>query len=125
MLGRCWVLTLLSLVLLGCGSEVDAPTDAGSPSDSGGAKPCFEGTSSHPHGTSWNCSDGCNRCGCSDGVISSTGMACGCTDGTSFHLTGSTWICAEGCSICVCNKGGTVSVTGPSSSTACADAATD
>lgn len=106
---------LFALLLVGCGSEIESTpsTDAGadSPADSGGKKACVDGATSHAHGTTWACSDGCNTCSCSDGMISSTTMACGCNDAKGFHATGTTWTCPDGCNTCTCNKDRTISAT--------------
>ena len=37
---------------------------------------CFEGDQTYKHGESWECSDGCNACFCSDGNVISTLKLC-------------------------------------------------
>lgn len=75
---------LIALVLgvaaaAGC-SDDDKPQET----ESLRGKACTEGGNTHASGTSWTCSDGCNTCGCNDGVVSSTTMAC--TDADPFQV---------------------------------------
>jgi major membrane immunogen (membrane-anchored lipoprotein) len=37
---------------------------------------CEEGGQTYEDGEQWDCSDGCNYCGCNDGMVQSTLMAC-------------------------------------------------
>lgn len=116
-----------SLLLIACGSEVsttptvDGGTDA---SSEAGGKSCLDGTTTHAHGTSWKCSDGCNSCNCNDGLVNSTTIACGCSDKTGFHIAGASWTCPDGCNTCTCNKDLTISST-LKDCAPLADAATD
>jgi hypothetical protein len=98
---------LISVLAVACGSEV-APSVT---SDAAGSRSCSEGGKTYAHGASWKCSDGCNSCGCSDGMISSTTMACidggprSCTEGGSTYAHGASWPCSDGCNSCSCIDG--------------------
>merc|ERR1712055_553963 len=63
-------------------------------------------------GESWACADGCNRCRCSNGVVTSTRMRCNrvegksCTDKTgAVYKDGESRTCADGCNRCWCSNG--------------------
>jgi hypothetical protein len=56
-----------------------------------GGPTCTEGGKTYLDGDNWECSDGCNSCGCRDGKILSTLVACvdpGATGGSAGASTG-------------------------------------
>jgi predicted nucleic acid-binding Zn-ribbon protein len=63
-------MVLGSFAAAGCSDDKPAETEKLTP------KACTEGGNTHASGSSWTCSDGCNSCGCADGVVSQTSMAC-------------------------------------------------
>ena len=46
------------------------------PAIDAGPPPCVESGVSHANGTAWVCSDGCNRCYCTNGQLLQTAVAC-------------------------------------------------
>jgi hypothetical protein len=81
-----------------------------------GAQTCREGARTYGDGANWTCSDGCNICGCRDGVVGSTlkgcetppGPAAGklkCEEGNFWHTHGEIWKCSDGCDACGCDDG--------------------
>lgn len=69
---RALILVVLA-TLIGCSDDKPQDTEVL-------AKACDEGGAKRPSGTTWTCSDGCNRCSCSDGLVEQTTMACTDTD---------------------------------------------
>jgi hypothetical protein len=77
---------------------------------------CEDGDRTYEDGDVWTCSDGCNHCGCHDGMKSTTAIGCPeppgeaagklqCWEGERWHVHGMPWTCRDGCSICTCNDG--------------------
>ena len=60
----CPVGTVLDEQSNACVNETDCPRD------------CWEGDMIYKSGETWDCSDGCNTCSCSDGVVITTLVAC-------------------------------------------------
>jgi hypothetical protein len=107
---------LFVVYAVGCSSS-DSPapaitndagiTDAGSETSTS----CEADGKTYAHGSTWQCSDGCKWCSCSEGVVSTTTALCGCSDSTGFHPTGASWICPDGCNTCTCGGPGTITAT--------------
>lgn len=72
------------------------------------AAPCEEGGLNHERGDSWQCSDGCNTCNCTESGVVSTGIFCPstCEEGGKTHVAGETWPCSDGCNTCTCTEDG-------------------
>ena len=82
----------------------------------GGADGCRDGDLRFQDGDVWTCSDGCNSCGCDDGLVSTTGIFCSsppgpaagrliCREGGFQYMHGETWVCSDGVTHCSCSDG--------------------
>ena len=71
------VLALFVLALASCSDDKPQDTEVL-------AKGCEEGGKKYSSGSTWGCSDGCNRCSCDNGVVESTLL--GCTDTDPFMV---------------------------------------
>lgn len=98
---RQWCGLAVYLLLLGLNTACDGS--------------CEVGGRTYENGAKWTCSDGCNQCGCNDGVAGGTLLACEgprspaagmlyCQEDGAWHKHGSRWICSTG-SPCACDDG--------------------
>jgi hypothetical protein len=108
----------------GCsGATVPIGSDDGG---SGGKASCSVDGTTYAHGQSFSSSDGCNTCGCDDGVVACTTKGCvgdgglgGCSYDGKTYAEGATFPSSDGCNTCGCSAG-QVACT----ARACADAGT-